>query len=325
MISLGIESTAHTFGVGIVDDKGRVLANESKSFFPDEGIHPREAAVHHTNHAVSVINAALDSAKIDISEVNIIAFSQGPGLSPSLKVGAVTARTLALGLKKPILGVNHCIAHIEIGRMKTKAKDPIVVYVSGGNTQITGLSGGKYRVFGETLDIGIGNMIDKFARKVGLGNPGGPIIEKIGKKGKYIELPYSVKGMDLSFSGLLTSAVNMVEKGRKIEDVCYSLQHTSYAMVCEVAERALSHTGKKEVLLTGGVAASLMLKDMLGTMCQERKASLKAVPRDVAGDNGAMIAWQGLIEYKAGRRQKIEETEVNPKWRTDEVEIGYMK
>jgi len=325
MISLGIESTAHTFGVGIVDDKGRVLANEKKSFFPDEGIHPREAAVHHTNHAVNVINKALEAAKLNSEDIDIISFSQGPGLSPSLKVGAVSARTLALGLKIPILGVNHCIAHIEIGRMKTKAKDPIVVYVSGGNTQIIGLSGGKYRVFGETLDIGIGNMIDKFARKTGLGNPGGPIIEKIGRKGKYIELPYSVKGMDLSFSGLLTSAVNFVEKGKKIEDVCHSLQHTSYAMVCEVAERALSHTGKKEVLLTGGVAASLMLKDMLGTMCKERGAKLKVVPFDVAGDNGAMIGWQGLIEFKAGRRQKMEETEINPKWRTDEVEIRYLK
>ena len=252
MISLGIESTAHTFGVGIVDSKGRILANEKKSFFPDEGIHPREAAVHHTNHAVQVIKDALETAKIDISEVDVIAFSQGPGLSPSLKVGAVSARTLALSLKIPIMGVNHCIAHIEIGRMKTKAKDPIIVYVSGGNTQIIGLSGGRYRVFGETLDIGIGNMIDKFARKTGFGNPGGPVIEKIGKKGKYIELPYSVKGMDLSFSGLLTSAVNMVEKGKKIEDVCYSLQHTAYAMVSEVTERALSHTGKEEVLLLRG-------------------------------------------------------------------------
>ncbi|MEA3229773.1 MAG: bifunctional N(6)-L-threonylcarbamoyladenine synthase/serine/threonine protein kinase [archaeon] len=323
MICLGIESTAHTFGVGIIDDKGKILANKKKNHFPDKGIHPREAAIHHSNHAVGIILDALGAAKLAVKDVDIISFSQGPGLSPSLKVGAVAARTLSIELKKPLLGVNHCIAHVEIGKVKTKAKDPIVVYVSGGNTQMIGFSGGKYRVFGETLDIGIGNMIDKFARMCGLGNPGGPIIEKIGSDGKYIELPYSVKGMDLSFSGLLTSAVNKVQRGKKIEDVCYSLQHTAYAMVTEVAERALSHTGKKEILLTGGVAASRMLSEMLGTMCTERGAKFKVVPIDVAGDNGAMIAWQGLIEYKAGRRVKIEDTEIRPKWRTDDVEIKY--
>lgn len=323
MICLGIESTAHTFGIGIVDEKGKVLANEKDSFFPDEGIHPREAAVHHTNCAVDVINSALDSAKININDIDVVSFSQGPGLSPSLKVGAVAARALSVVFGKPVIGVNHCIAHIEIGKVKTDAKDPIVVYVSGGNTQIIGYSGGRYRVFGETLDIGIGNMIDKFARCCGLGNPGGPIVEKKGAGGKYIELPYSVKGMDLSFSGLFTSAVNMIKKGNKIEDMCYSLQHTAYAMVCEVAERALSHTGKSEVLLTGGVAASGMLQKMLGTMCEERGAAFKVVPSDVACDNGAMIAWQGLIEFKAGRRQKIDETDIRPKWRTDEVDICY--
>ncbi|NOQ55194.1 MAG: bifunctional N(6)-L-threonylcarbamoyladenine synthase/serine/threonine protein kinase [Nanohaloarchaea archaeon] len=324
MICLGIESTAHTLGIGIVDDKGNVLANCKKSFFPDIGIHPREAAVHHTKHAVELVACALESAKISAEDVDLISFSLGPGLSPSLKVGAVVARTLAIGLNKPILGVNHCVAHIEIGKMKTAVKDPIVVYASGGNTQIIGFSGGKYRVFGETLDIGIGNMIDKFARKVGLGNPGGPIIEKIAKKGRYIDMPYSIKGMDMSFSGLLTFAVNsFLVKKEKIEDVCYSLQHNAYSMMVEVTERALSHTGKTEVLLTGGVAASRMLQGMLEVMCSERGAKFNVVPVEVAGDNGAMIAWQGLIEYRAGRRQDISETEPDPKWRTDEVEIGY--
>ena len=324
MICLGIESTAHTLGIGIVDSKGTIIANEKKSFFPDEGIHPREAAVHHTKHARELVSVALASAKIDISDIDLISFSQGPGLSPSLKVGAVVARTLALELKKPILGVNHCVAHIEIGKLKTGVKDPIIVYASGGNTQIIGLSSKKYRVFGETLDIGIGNMIDKFARKVGLGNPGGPIIEKIAKKGKYIDMPYSIKGMDMSFSGLLTFAVNaFILKKEKIEDVCYSLQHNAYSMVVEVTERALSHTGKSEVLLTGGVAASKMLQGMLEVMCAERGARFNVVPVGVAGDNGAMIAWQGLIEYENGRRQELSDTEPKPKWRTDDVKVCY--
>ncbi len=322
MKCLGVESTAHTFGVGIVDGKGNVLSNERKSFFPDEGIHPREAAVHHSNHALEVINKAMDTAGIKPSQLDMISYSKGPGISPSLKIGAVSARTMAISLGIPLIGVNHCVAHIEIGKLKTGTKDPIIVYASGGNTQIIGLSGGRYRVFGETLDIGIGNMLDKFARKVGLGNPGGPIIEKTGKKGKYMEMPYSVKGMDLSFSGLLTAAANRVnEKGAQIEDACYSIQHNAYAMLTEVTERALSHTGKKEVLLTGGVAASGMLQDMLSRMCKERKAKFSVVPIEVAGDNGAMIAWLGMLEHKAGHRPKIEEATIDPRWRTDEVKI----
>jgi N6-L-threonylcarbamoyladenine synthase/protein kinase Bud32 len=145
------------------------------------------------------------------------------------------------------------------------------------------------------------------------------------KKGNYIELPYVVKGMDLSFSGILTSALNKFRKGEKLEDLCYSMQETCYAMLTEVAERALAHTGKKELLLTGGVAASQRLQEMLEIMCRERGAKLYICPREFAGDNGVNIAWTGMLAYKNGQKPvSIEKADFYQRWRTDEVEIGWM-
>jgi glycoprotease/Kae1 family metallohydrolase len=208
MLCVGFEGTAHTIGIGIVDDD-KILANESKVFHPEAGIHPREAANFHAKHMPDVFRDALDSAKISPKEIDIIAFSQGPGLGPCLRTVATGARALSLSLKKPIIGVNHCIAHLEIGRATTKCRDPVLLYVSGGNTQVISFSNKRYRVFGETLDIGIGNMLDKFGRLINMPFPAGPEIERLARKGGLISLPYSIKGMDVSFSGILTACLKM--------------------------------------------------------------------------------------------------------------------
>jgi len=206
MICLGIESTAHTFGVGIVNDK-KILANVKSVYTPKKGgIHPREAAEHHSLAADATIKKALSDADIKITDINLFAFSQGPGLPPCLRIGAVSARYLSLKHDKPVIGVNHCISHIEIGKLATGAKNAVTLYASGGNTQIIAFTEGRYRIFGETLDIGIGNALDQFARSLGLPHPGGPKIEEIAKKGKYVKLPYVVKGIDLSFSGIVSEA-----------------------------------------------------------------------------------------------------------------------
>lgn len=320
MICLGIESTAHTFGVGIVNDKGEILANAALTYKPKTGgIEPFEAAKFMKENAQKVLDDALATAKISLADVDIIAFSQGPGLPPCLRVG----KDFALELKKPLIGVNHCVSHVEIGKLTTKAKDPITLYVSGGNSQVLGFAAGKYRVFGETLDIAIGNAIDKFAREAGLGFPGGPKVEELAKKGKYIELPYVVKGMDFSFSGLVTAATK-ASKNEKIEDVCFSLQETAFAMLTEVVERALAHTGKNEVLLTGGVAANKRLQEMLKIMCEERGAKFFVVPHEFSGDNGAMISWTGILQWRNTKRE-IGDTDIRPRWRTDEVDVVWLK
>ena len=209
LLALGIEGTAHTVGVGIVDETCRVLANVYDMVKPERGgIHPREAANHHAEVVVPLMRNATDAAGVRLSEIDLVAFSQGPGLGPCLRTVATAARALALSLDRPIVGVNHCVAHLEIGRGVTAAKDPVLLYVSGGNTQVIAFARGRYRVFGETLDIGLGNMLDKFARECGLPFPGGPILEKLAREGKaLLPLPYSVKGMDVAFSGMLTAAL----------------------------------------------------------------------------------------------------------------------
>jgi universal protein Kae1 len=335
MICLGIESTAHTFGIGIFDGK-KILADARDVYRPEKGgIHPVEARKHHEKVNEKVLEVSLNQAKLSLDDIDILSYSAGPGLPPCLKVGAQFVSQIAKEIKKPVIAVNHPVAHIEIGRFLTACKDPIVIYVSGGNTQIIGYAARRYRVFGETEDIAIGNAIDTFIRET-TGNPGlgGPVMEKLAKGGKYVELPYVVKGMDLSFSGILTAAVQKWEKESKnkneseqsqlLSDLCFSFQETCYSMLTEVTERALAHTGKSEVLLTGGVAASKRLTEMLNIMCRERDAEFFVCPIEYSGDNGSMIAITGFLAYKSGQKP-IKKIDFDSRWRVDEVEILWMK
>ena len=320
-ICLGIESTAHTFGIGIVTFDGKILANVKDSFTTETGgMIPNEVAKHHEEIKENVLADALKVTGIAMKNVSLISYSHGPGLPPCLWVGCRFAQKLACENNIPLIGANHAVAHLTIGNLTTRAKDPIYLYVSGVNTQVIALTGGKYRIFGETLDIGLGNALDKFGRILGLGFPAGPKIEELAKNGKYIELPYVVKGMDVSFSGLVTKATQLAKK-EKPEDLCFSFQETCFAMLAEVAERAMAHTDKKELLLIGGVAANKRLCEMLAKMCQERKGTFYAVPMEYSGDQGAMIAWQGILNYQGGVRVKLEEASVLPYERVDEVDV----
>jgi len=253
---LGIEGTAHSFGAGIVTDDGKVLSNEWDMLKPAQGgIHPREASRHHSDLGPGIIHTALEKAGIEYNDIDLIAFSRGPGLGPCLRTTATMARTLALKLDVPLIDVNHCVAHIEIGCLESSFKDPVTVYVSGGNSQVIAYAGGRFRTFGETLDIAIGNMLDVLGRELGMGFPAGPIVEKYAKQGSnFHSLPYSVKGMDLSYSGMLTAAKKLFSEGIPIPDICFSVQETAFGMLAEIAERAIAHTKKQELLLTGGVA-----------------------------------------------------------------------
>ena len=325
MITLGIEGTAHTLGVGIVDSERKVLANVLDMYRPPEGgLHPREAANHHADVVSPLILKALEEADVLMKEIDVISFSKGPGLGPCLRVAATAARSLSLLLEKPIIGVNHCVAHVEIGRATTGCTDPALLYASGGNTQVIAFANGKYRIFGETLDVGIGNMLDKLGRELGLGYYAGPTIEKLAKEGdKLLELPYSVKGMDISFSGIMTAALALKKKGHRLEDIAFSIQETCFAMLAEVTERAMAHVGKDEVLLGGGVAQNMRLREMIGEMAKERGAEMFVPDRRLCMDNGAMIAWLGNLMYSSGVRMSIDDTTVEQRFRTDEVEVTW--
>jgi len=327
---LGIESTAHTFGVGILDFDGKVYSRINDIYVPEKGgLHPVQVKEQHLENFRKVIKKALTEANLSIKEIDLIAFSQSPGLAPVLKIGALIARMLSQLLDIPIVGVNHCIAHIEIGRLMCNIEDPLTLYVSGGNTIVSAFESGRYQIFGETLDLPIGNMIDSFARDAGLSHPGGPKIEKLAlQSNEYLELPYIVKGMDLSFSGLYTAAKRLIESNQfnikyNLNDVAFSLQETAFAMLTEVTERALAHTGKKEVLLTGGVAANKKLQAMIEYISKEHGAKYEVVPLRYAGDNGAMIGWAGILRYNASGGHSISETIINPKERMDNISIPW--
>ncbi len=335
MLCLGIESTAHTFGAGVVSEKGKILSNVLDTYRPPQGwgIKPIDAAEHHKKVFRNVIETSLKKADVNMKDIDVISVSHGPGLPPCLHVGVNIAKKLSQENALPLIGVNHCIAHIEISRLATEARDPVVLYVSGGNTQIISFVEGRYRCFGESMDIGVGNALDKFGRAAGLEFPAGPKIEdlarRVEKKRKfqgyhgYIELPYTVKGMDLSFSGIVTDAIRKLERGEKLEDLCFSFQETLFSMLTEVTERALAHTRKEEVILTGGVAANSRLREMLSIMCKERGAKFYTVPKELAGDNGAMIAWTGILIYKSSGCK--EPVDIKPRERTDEVDVTWIK
>ena len=327
VICIGLEGTAEKTGVGIVDSDGHILALQGRALLPEKGgIHPREAAQHHAENLVPLIKKSLDEANLSLEDLDMVAFARGPGLGPALRTVATAARSLALSLDVPIVGVNHCIGHIEIGRLTTGCQDPLTLYVSGGNTQVTAFDAGRYQIFGETLDIAIGNCLDQFARTVGLGHPGGPRVEELAlASDNYLKLPYTVKGMDLSFSGLLTAAIRKYESGAALEDVCHSLQETAFAMLVEVTERALAHSKKSEVLLVGGVAANQRLREMLEVMAQEHYAEFFMPEMKYCGDNGAMNAWLGLLMYQNSKKMDICDTRVKQRFRTDQVDVPWRE
>lgn len=324
-VVVGIESTAHTLGVAVIKGK-KILSNEKDSYITEEGgMIPAKVAEHHVEVFDEVFKRAISKAGIKPKDIDIISFSSSPGLGHTLRIGATFSRSLALRLKKPLIPVNHCIAHLEIGRLLTEAKDPVLLYASGANTQIIAYEAGKYRIFGETLDIGVGNFIDSFGRELGLGFPAGPKVEKLALDGKnYIKLPYSVKGMDVSFGGMLTNLKKKIKEGKHSkEDLCYSVQETVFAMLVEVTERALAHTGKTEVILGGGVACNKRLQEMCRIMCEERGAKSYCPENQYLVDNAAMIAWTGLLKYSAEKKDFLNDSSINPYERTDDVEINY--
>lgn len=326
ILCLGIESTAHTFGASVVDSSGKIYSNVMDSYTTKKGgIIPAKSADHHVNVCGDVIKKALADAKTNIKKINLISFSQGPGMGHCLRVGVIAARALSLKNKIPIIGVNHCVSHLTIATLLTKARDPVMLYVSGANTQIISFEGGRYRIMGESLDIGVGNFLDAFARYIGIGFPGGPVIEKLALKGKkFIELPYVVKGMDVSFGGIQTNLKQKYDSGKyKAEDLCFSCQETVFAMLVEVAERAMAHCEKKELLLGGGVACNLRLQEMCKKMCNDRDAECFIPPNSVMVDNGLMIAWEGIIEYKSRGSDNIDKIDIKPYERTDDVKVRW--
>jgi N6-L-threonylcarbamoyladenine synthase len=315
---LGIECTAHTLSIGI-SENGKILSNVIDTYSGgSEGLIPRKMADHHCQVFAEVYRKSLADAGITIKEIGLIAFSQGPGIGAPLSVGISGAKYLASRFSKELVGVNHGYAHAKISEHFCQMEHPLILYVSGGNSQILMEQGGYYHVLGETLDIGIGNLFDNVARALKMEHAHGSALAKLAEDGNYIELPYSVKGMNLVFSGLQTAAEKAAEKSSP-KDVAYSLMETAFAMSCEVTERALFLTRKKKLVVCGGVAQNRQLQKMLKSMCDEDGVEFGVAPDEYNRDNGAMIAYAGGLLYKKYGPMPVEKCNPITNYRIDRM------
>ncbi|ERH06187.1 MAG: metallohydrolase, glycoprotease/Kae1 family [Halonotius sp. J07HN4] len=329
---LGIEGTAWAASAACYDDADDTVFIESDPYQPDSGgIHPREAAEHMGEALPQVIDTVLAQAaetaggdhSANAYGIDCVAFSQGPGLGPCLRTVGTAARAAAQALDVPLVGVNHMVAHLEIGRQYAGFDAPVCLNASGANAHLLGYHNGRYRVLGETMDTGVGNALDKFARHIGWEHPGGPKIEEAATDGELVDLPYVVKGMDFSFSGIMSAAKAAADEGVAVEDICFSLQEHIFAMLTEVAERALSLTGTDTLVLGGGVGQNARLQSMLETMCAERGADFYAPEPRFLRDNAGMIAVLGAKQLAAGQTVTVESSEVDPNFRPDEVTVDW--
>ncbi|KIW72973.1 tRNA N6-adenosine threonylcarbamoyltransferase [Phialophora macrospora] len=372
-IALGLEGSANKLGVGLIYHSGvpnstshpskqsqsqpqsrpevRILSNIRHTYHapPGAGFLPKDTALHHRSHVTSLVLQALQEANISPDDLDCICYTRGPGMGAPLQSVALAARTLSLLWNKPLVGVNHCIGHIEMGRSITGATNPVVLYVSGGNTQVIAYSMQRYRIFGETLDIAVGNTLDRFARTLAIPNDPAPgyNIEQLAKAAAcgrcgrppiLVDLPYAVKGMDCSFSGILARVDELAlsclqEKlvdpatGLKVtpEDLCFSLQETVFAMLVEITERAMAHVGSAQVLIVGGVGCNERLQEMMGLMARSRGGDVYATDERFCIDNGIMIGHAGLLEFLSGDRKgiKLEESTCTQRFRTDDVFVRW--
>jgi N6-L-threonylcarbamoyladenine synthase len=323
---LGIESSAHTMGIGIVD-RGRVLCNVKRMYkITDKGLIPARVADFHSEGVGELVSQALKTAKMNVKDIDAVGYTKGPGLGGCLRVGQLAALALSRDLGIPVMPVNHAVAHMEVAKWHLKMKNPLALYVSGGNSQIIGLSEDPFRhyhIYGETFDVGVGNMIDNFARYAKLNPAWGSTVARAADGGRYIEMPYTVKGMDFAFTGLLTNAEKLLDSGRSVKDVAYSLQETAFSMLLEASERAMMLMGSREFLICGGVAQSVKLKEMARIMCEAHGARFGVAADEYNADNGAMIALVAEKMFRSGYKGGKSDCTVKQKYRIDSVRVTW--
>ena len=309
MIILGIESSCDETGVGIIDlaaDGTMTILAEAVASSMDQharfgGVVPEIASRAHLEAMQPVMHAALSEAGITAPDA--VAATVGPGLAGALLVGASAAKAYAAAWGVPFYGVNHLGGHVAVANLEGEPlPHAIALLVSGGHTQLLEVTavGKPMRELGSTLDDAAGEAYDKVARLLGLGYPGGPIIDKLAQQGnkKAIAFPRGLKNSpyDFSFSGLKTAVARYVEQAERnnstisIEDVCASFQEAVCDVLTLKAIRACKDTGAQVLLLGGGVAANSRLRELAGRRCQSAGIELRVPRFTLCTDNGVMIA-----------------------------------
>lgn len=335
---LGIETSCDDTGVAVYDTelglRAHCLASQVELHALYGGVVPELAARDHVKLLLPLIQKALREAEVDAQAIDGVAYTAGPGLSGALLVGASLGRSLAWAWQVPALGVHHMEGHLLAPMLEDLPPSfPFVaLLVSGGHTLLVDVVDiGRYTLLGGTVDDAVGEAFDKTAKLLGLGYPGGPAIAKAAVNGnphrwKFPRPMTDRPGLDFSFSGLKTFTRNTVPEGaldaQTVADIAAAFQDAAVDTLVIKCRRALEQTGRRRLIVAGGVGANVLLRERLREMTAESGREVFYPRPEFCTDNGAMIAFAGTLRLQAGERQGLDFS-VRPRWRlTDLVPIG---
>ena len=304
---LAVETSCDDTCAAVVEDaavRSNVISSQAAAHQRYGGVVPEVASRHHLELVNPVIDAALAEAGVELAELDSLAVTRGPGLIGALLVGVTTAKALAAATRKPLIGVDHLHGHVAANFLEPEPLEPpfLCLVASGGHTLLAGVrEPGGFEVLGQTLDDAAGEALDKGARLLGLGYPGGPAIERAATGGDPQAFAFPVAmardpGLDFSFSGLKTALLYAVrglpadELERRRADLAAGYQAAAVEQLTAKLERAVRGGGWEAVALGGGVAANSLLRGRTAELCDERGLRLKLVPGELCTDNAAMIA-----------------------------------
>jgi len=328
MLTLGIETSCDETSVSVTDE-ARVLSNVVSSSVHLHkkygGVVPEIASRLHVEYMIEVLSKALEDSDKDLGDMKLIAVTNGPGLVGALLTGISLAKSLSYSLKKPLVGVNHILAHLYSSFLNERDRRPsfpfLGLVVSGGHTALFHCEDiGSQRLLGSTQDDAVGEAYDKVAKILGLGYPGGPVVDRsarLAKGGTNINFPKSYLGkdsLDFSFSGIKTAVLYYVQKLRvtgyglrvtDINDICYSFQEAALDMLVEKVMRAVELTKAKRIVVGGGVAANSRLREKMGRIASFSSMKIYFPELKYCMDNAAMIGYLGEALYKKGNRSDL--------------------
>ena len=326
---LGIETSCDETGIAIYDDEKGLLANQLysqvKLHADYGGVVPELASRDHVRKTVPLIQAALKEAGLSSTDIDAVAYTAGPGLVGALLVGATVGRSLAFAWDVPAIPVHHMEGHLLAPMLENNppAFPFVALLVSGGHTQLISVTGiGKYELLGESIDDAAGEAFDKTAKLLGLDYPGGPMLSKMasqGTEGRFVfPRPMTDRpGLDFSFSGLKTFAANTIRNNDDSEQTCADIARAFEDAVVDTlmikCKRALEKTGFKRLVMAGGVSANRTLRAKLAQMMQKRGGEVFYARPEFCTDNGAMIAYAGMVRLNAGATADLS-VSVRPRW-----------
>ena len=326
---LGIETSCDETGIAIYDDEKGLLANQLysqvKLHVDYGGVVPELASRDHVRKTVPLIQAALKEAGLSSTDIDAVAYTAGPGLVGALLVGATVGRSLAFAWDVPAIPVHHMEGHLLAPMLEDNppAFPFVALLVSGGHTQLISVTGiGKYELLGESIDDAAGEAFDKTAKLLGLDYPGGPMLSKMasqGTEGRFVfPRPMTDRpGLDFSFSGLKTFAANTIRNNDDSEqtraDIARAFEDAVVDTLMIKCKRALEKTGFKRLVMAGGVSANRTLRAKLAQMMQKRGGEVFYARPEFCTDNGAMIAYAGMVRLNAGATADLS-VSVRPRW-----------